>query len=68
MTRGFRSEDSSRVKLVDIEAKLIRKTEGGALLIDDGSVRVYVPAALVEDNRDGTMTLPFWLAEEKGLA
>jgi flagellar basal body rod protein FlgF len=66
--RGFREEDVTRVDLLDIEAKVIRKTDGGALLIDDGSIRVYVPASLVEVGADGVITLPRWLAEEKGLA
>jgi hypothetical protein len=27
----------------------------------------WVPISLAEDNRDGTITVPLWLAHEKGL-
>jgi len=32
-----------------------------------GKLGVWVPKSLVEDNRDGTFTMPEWLALEKGL-
>jgi len=37
-----------------------------AYLIDDGEQKVWVPKSQVEDNGDGTFTMPLWLAKDKG--
>jgi len=53
-------------KLYDIECEIIATTEK-AIRIDDGKDKHWLPKSLVEDNRDGTITLPEWLAQERGL-
>lgn len=53
-------------KLVDIEANLLMETEH-AYRIDDGAHKVWVPKKIVENNKDGTWTMPEWLAKEREL-
>lgn len=67
MTRGFRDEEPVRVELVDVDAKVIHESESGrAWLVDTGSMTCWLPKSQCE--RDGlTITMPRWLAEEKGL-
>lgn len=38
-----------------------------AILVFDGETEVWLPKSHVEDNGDGTFTVPQWLAEEKEL-
>lgn len=64
--RGFRDDDAQEAKLTDVAAELVRQTEK-ALLISDGVTEAWVPKSQVEDNRDGTFTMPEWLAKERGL-
>lgn len=52
--------------IVDIDAELRKETEK-AFLIFDGKKAAWVPKSLVEDNGDGTFTMPEWLALDKGL-
>ena len=52
-------------ELCDITAEVRAETEK-AWLLWDGSVRAWVPKTEVEDNGDGTFTMPEWLAIEKG--
>jgi hypothetical protein len=52
-------------ELFDLAAKLLHETEKGYLL-DDGTVKEWVPKSMVEKNDDGTFTMPEWLAKEKG--
>jgi len=52
-------------ELVDIEAKIRGETEK-AYKLWDGIKLEWVPKSQVEDNGDGTFTMPRWLAEEKG--
>jgi len=56
------------MKLADIEATLVHETEGAYLLAPDGdySKKDWVPKQPVEDNGDGTYTMPEGLAIEKG--
>ena len=54
-------------KLVDIDAALNRETEHAILVDHGGHEKVWLPKSLVEDNRDGTFTMPEWLALDKGL-
>ncbi len=51
--------------IVEIEAELRRETEK-AYLLYDGSTEAWVPKAQVEDNSDGTFSMPSWMATEKG--
>lgn len=58
--------------LIDIAATLVHKTThpdgtAKAYLLDAGTGKAWVPAAAVEDNEDGTWTMPERLAHEKGL-
>lgn len=52
-------------KLIDIAAELQGET-GKAYRIYDGSRTEWVPKSQVENNGDGTFTMPEWLAQEKG--
>jgi hypothetical protein len=52
-------------ELVDIDAEIKAETEKGLLLFD-GNVTEWVPKSQVEDNGDGTFTMPEWLAKDKG--
>ncbi len=52
-------------KLIDIAAEIKRKTDK-AFHLYDGAKTEWVPKQYVEDNGDGTFTMPFWLAKEKG--
>lgn len=52
--------------LVDIAGELRHDTPLG-FLIFDGDRQVWLPKSLVENNGDGTFTMPEWLAKEKGL-
>jgi len=60
MSEGYRSN------LVDIACEVLHQTEG-AILIDDGAAKTWLPKSLTQVNDDGTVTLPEWLAQEKGL-
>lgn len=51
--------------LVDIRAELRHETDK-AFYIHDGSRTEWVPKSLVENNGDGTFTMPEWLATQKG--
>ena len=61
-------------KLIDISAIVRHETDSVFLLYDGRSeekdktkeLRVWVPKSQVEDNGDGTFTMPEWLAMEKG--
>lgn len=64
-------------KLIDIAAELRHETDSAYLLWDgreevkkgdtkSSELRIWVPKSQVEDNGDGTFTMPEWLALEKG--
>ncbi len=52
-------------KLTDIAGELRHETEK-AFQIFDGTRTEWVPKSQVENNNDGTFTMPEWLAKEKG--
>ena len=52
-------------KLVEIAAE-IRGETAKAYRLYDGAKSEWVPKQFVEDNNDGTFTMPEWLAQEKG--
>lgn len=52
-------------ELIDIAAELRGETEL-ALQLFDGCETKWVPKSLVEDNGDGTFTMPVFVAKEKG--
>lgn len=64
-------------KLIDIAAELRHETNSAYLLWDgreeikkgdtkSSELRIWVPKSQVENNEDGTFTMPEWLALEKG--
>jgi len=54
-----------RSSLIDIAAQKRGETEK-AFRLYDGKRTEWVPKSKVEDNGDGTFTMPEWLAEDKG--
>lgn len=52
-------------ELFDMAADVIAETDK-AWLLNDGVSEEWVPKSQVEDNGDGTFTMPEWLAKEKG--
>lgn len=52
-------------KLIDIACKILNETDK-AIRIDDGTKKEWLPKSQIEDNKDGTVTMPEWLAIEKG--
>jgi hypothetical protein len=52
-------------RVVDIEAEVRVQTDR-AVLLWDGKTEDWVPKSQVEVNGDGTVTMPEWLAVEKG--
>ena len=52
-------------KLIDISGEVRGETDA-ALRIYDGARTEWVPKSQVEDNGDGTFTMPEWLAKDKG--
>lgn len=58
---------SGRSDLVDVAGEVRGETDA-AYHFYDGARTVWLPKSLVEwDPDDGTMAMPEWLAEEKGL-
>ena len=55
----------SKSELFDVAAIKKGETEK-AIRLFDGKVTEWVPKSQVEDNKDGTFTMPEWLAIEKG--
>jgi hypothetical protein len=51
--------------LFDMAAEIRRETDKAWLLFD-GTKEAWVPKSQVEDNKDGTFTMPEWLAKDKG--
>ena len=54
-----------KTELFEVAAQIRHETEKAYLLFD-GTKEAWVPKSQVEDNRDGTFTLPVWLAEKVG--
>lgn len=54
----------SNAQLIDIAAEIKHETDK-AWLLDDGTRKAWVPKSQVEDNGDGTFTMPEWLAQDK---
>lgn len=57
--------NKSQVSLIEITAIVKVETEKGLLLFD-GAREAWVPKSQVEENADGTFTMPEKLALEKG--
>ena len=54
-------------KLADIDATVMIDRDRAWLLDFGGDEPAWVPKSLVEDNGDGTFTMPEWLALDKGI-
>lgn len=54
-----------RSELFDVAAEKRGETDK-AFRLFDGKVTEWVPKSQVEENHDGTFTMPLWLAKEKG--
>jgi hypothetical protein len=54
-----------RSELFDLAAEKRHETEK-AIQLYDGKTTEWVPKSQVEDNGDGTFTMPLWLAKDKG--
>lgn len=66
MTRGFLdNEHASRADLVDVPATLVAETEK-AWQVDLGGDIHWLPKSQVEFDGQ-TLTLPKWLAEDRGI-
>jgi hypothetical protein len=55
----------SKLELVDVAAEIKAETDKAWRLFD-GAKTEWVPKSQVEDNGDGTFTMPVWLAKDKG--
>lgn len=55
----------ARSELFDLAAEVKSETEK-AFQLFDGDKTAWVPKSQVEDNGDGTFTMPEWLAKDKG--
>lgn len=69
MSSTFRSD------LIEVACKIVRRTDK-AVGVTDGTIDmdldgkdkiVWLPKSQIEINDDGTITMPEWLAKEKGL-
>ena len=56
---------SREPEIVDIAAQVRGETER-AYRLYDGAKTEWVPKSQVENNNDGTFTMPYWLAKDKG--
>jgi len=56
---------SGEARLTDIIADIEGETDK-AWRLNDGAVQEWVPKSQVENNGDGTFTMPEWLAKDKG--
>ena len=65
-TRLLSERPDRQANRVDIEAEVVGETEM-ALKLSDGTVIEWVPKSQVEDNGDGTFSMPEWIAKEKEL-
>ena len=61
--------------LVDLTVELVHETSGAALVgLDENAEEIWLPKSQIEIRRDdpipgvATITMPEWLAVEKGLA
>lgn len=57
---------SNRSDIIDVEAVVLHRTNHAAL-VTDGTVREWLPLSLIEvDEDDEIVSMPEWLAVEKG--
>jgi len=63
MDRAFGITKAS--KLIDIAGEVRAETQK-AFQLYDGKRTAWIPKSQVEDNADGTFTMPEWLAKNSG--
>ena len=63
--KNYGDDGTQDAALVDITAE-IKAASPKAWKLFDGTKTEWVPRSLVENNGDGTFTMPEWLAKEKG--
>jgi len=63
-----RDDHAQKSDLIDLSLMVHHVTEKAVLLSDTGEVSKakWCPLSQVENNGDGTWTMPEWLAKEKG--
>jgi hypothetical protein len=59
------ASNTAKKELFDVTAEVRGETEKAWRLFD-GKTTAWVPKSQVEDNNDGTFTMPMWLATDKG--
>lgn len=59
-----RRRSAGDLRLIDIAGELRGETDK-AFRVFDGKTTAWLPKSLVENNNDGTFTMPEWLAQEK---
>jgi hypothetical protein len=67
-------DDQDRDELVDVEYDRVKAATEGAVLLDCGGQEIWFPRSQADALEDlskgdgpGTVALPFWLAEDRGL-
>ena len=58
---------TGRSDLVEIADEIRDDTREKAILFYDGARTVWLPRSQIEINGDSTVTMPEWLADDKGL-
>lgn len=53
--------------LIDFAAVKVNETEAAILVDHGGDEPAWFPKSVIEDNGDGTFTVPEWWAKEKGV-
>lgn len=62
------SSYSQSQRLFDFAGKKEHETPKAMLIDHGGDEAIWIPKSIVEDNGDGTFTVPEWYAIEKGIA
>lgn len=62
----FGTHEIERSNLVDVTGTVIEKKGNGYLVKACGKEQ-RMPEQFIHDNKDGTLTMPTWLAKSKGL-
>lgn len=65
-SKGLTVSVSGRSDLATIDATKVGETKKGVRLDFGGKEPAWFPKSQVEDNGDGTWSMPEWLAMEKG--
>ncbi len=58
--------DMKKHDIIEIEAEKLHETER-AILISDGKTKAWISKDHIQNNEDGTFSMPEWIALDKGL-